>query len=309
MAKVMKVKKSAPANWQEALQLYLGFKGAQGLRPITVKGHGDVVGLFYRRHPEAWNGQVREGVYAFMGEAIKPATYNIRRNYLRQYFAWAVEERIVDVDPMAKLKKRRDEGRTTVLDEDTVRKLLILPDKSTFAGLRDYALICFFMDTGARPNEAFSLGIHDIDLKAKEARIASGVSKTGVSRTLPISTITAQAIANLIQSRHHMWKNNVTVFCSAEGTPMRNDTWGDRLEVYAKLLGVKFHPYALRHTFATLFLRGGGNALALQRLMGHSTLDMTKRYVHLSQADVKSQHEMASPLKMIFGALRVGRIR
>jgi site-specific recombinase XerD len=83
---------------------------------------------------------------------------------------------------------------------------------------------------------------------------------------------------------------------------MTNSTWGDRLEVYARLIGVKFHPYALRHTFATHFLRAGGNALALQKLMGHSTLEMTKRYVHLTAADLKAQHEMASPLNGLINA-------
>ena len=98
-----------------------------------------------------------------------------------------------------------------------------------------------------------------------------------------------------------MWSDEVPVFSSCEGTALRNDTWGDRLEKYGDELGVKIHPYMLRHTFATLFLRAGGNALALQRLMGHSTLEMTRRYVHLNQDDVKTQHTGASPMQRIAG--------
>jgi site-specific recombinase XerD len=64
---------------------------------------------------------------------------------------------------------------------------------------------------------------------------------------------------------------------------------------------VKVYPYMLRHTFATLFLRAEGNALALQRLMGHSTLDMTRRYVHLNEQDMKTQHAGASPMQRITG--------
>ena len=98
-----------------------------------------------------------------------------------------------------------------------------------------------------------------------------------------------------------MWIDEVPVFCSCEGTLLRNDTWGDRLEKYGDELGVKVYPYMLRHTFATLFLRAGGNALALQRLMGHSTLEMTRRYVHLNQEDMKNQHAGASPMQRITG--------
>ena len=55
MARVKKVKKNVPQSWEEALQFYLMWKKAEGIREITLKGHKDVIGLFYRRHPEAYN--------------------------------------------------------------------------------------------------------------------------------------------------------------------------------------------------------------------------------------------------------------
>lgn len=271
MAKVMKLRKTTPKRtWSGALEEYLLFKRAQGLRDITVKGHRNVMELFFKRHPDCWPDEVREAVYRFMGEDIKPATFNIRRNYMKQFFAWAVGEGYIDEDPMADLKKRKDSGRVESLGDDEVRQLLLLPDRSTFAGLRDYALLCFTLDTGARPKEAFSLRIGDSNFPSSEVRIAAEVAKTGVSRTLPLSPVTVQAVKLLIRVRHEMWNEEVPVFCSAEGTPMRNDTWGDRLEMYGKESDVKVHPYMLRHTFATLFLRAGGNALVF--LPGHCVL-------------------------------------
>lgn len=88
MARVMRIKRVQPSTWEETLEQYLLWKQAQGLRDITVKGHRDVIGLLYRRYPEAWCENPKEAVYRFMGESIKPATYNIRRNYLRQFFEW-----------------------------------------------------------------------------------------------------------------------------------------------------------------------------------------------------------------------------
>ena len=300
MTKVMKIKKRSPRlSWNNAIEEYLLLKKAQGLRDITVKGHRNVMELFFKRHPDCWPYDVKEAVYRFMGEDIKPTTFNIRRNYMKQFFAWAVGEGYIDQNPMNDLKKRKDSGRVESLSEDEVRQLLLLPDRSTFAGLRDYGLLCFMLDTGARPKEAFSLRITDFNFPSSEVRITSEVAKTGVSRTLPLSPVTTQAVRLLIMVRHEMWSDEVPVFCTAEGTPLRNDTWGDRLEMYGKELSIKVHPYMLRHTFATLFLRAGGNALALQRLMGHSTLEMTKRYVHLNQADMRSQHAGASPMQKV----------
>ena len=300
MAKILRIRKDLPTSWQDAMQQYLWFKQAEGLREITLKGHRDVISLFFKRHPEAFDpAKLRPSVYAFMGEKIKPATYNIRRNYLRQFFDWCLREGIFAENPLQGLKKRKDDGRAANLDADTLTRLLALPDTSTFAGLRDYALLLLTLDTGIRPKEAFSLFIADMNLRSLEVYIRSEVAKTKISRTLPISPVTAEAVRSLTASRHPAWGDNVPVFSSAEGTPLRNDTWGDRLERYSRQLGVKVYPYALRHAFALQFLRNGGHALALQKTMGHADLTMTKRYVALTQQDLREQHAIASPLNSL----------
>jgi site-specific recombinase XerD len=260
------MKKDCPATWEEAMRQFLWWEQAQGLREITLKGQRDVIRLFFNRHPTAWQAKLKESAYEFLAEKIKPATYNIRINYLRKFFGWAVSEGIVSQNPLEGFKRRRDEGRTFSLDEETLAKLLSLPDRKTYAGQRDFALLCLSLDTGIRPKEAFSLTLDDVSFRALEVRVSAGVAKTGVSRTLPICPVTARTIRELVLSRHPAWDESVSVFCTTDGTPLRNDTWGDRLAAYSKRLGVKFHPYALRHSFATCFLRQGGNALALQRI-------------------------------------------
>lgn len=299
MARVTKVTKGkqTPSSWQEAMEQYLAFKQAQGLRPITIRGHRDVIRLFFKRHPEAYpSDDPRAAVYAFMGEDIKPATYNIRRNYLKQFFNWAIQEGIYQENPLDKLKKRRDEGRVVILEGETLSRLLDLPDRQSYAGLRDYTLLLLTLDTGIRPKEALSLMVEDINLRALEVYVRSEVAKTKVSRTLPISSVTATAIKDLMEARHPEWGENTPIFSTTDGNPMTRDTWSRRMQMYSCKLGVKVKPYDLRHAFALEYLRNGGNALALQRIMGHTDLNMTKRYVALTHGDLKEQHNTASPV-------------
>ncbi len=72
---------------------------------------------------------------------------------------------------------------------------------------------------------------------------------------------------------------------------MNRKAWAYRMKQYSKKLGVKIRPYDLRHTFALLYLQGGGHAFSLQRTLGHTNPHMTRRYVAVSDSELKRCHE------------------
>jgi hypothetical protein len=69
-----------------------------------------------------------------------------------------------------------------------------------------------------------------------------------------------------------------------------------RLGGRAGLEGVRTNPHTFRHTFAKLYLLNGGDLFSLQRILGHTSLDMVRRYVNLDTGEVKRQHAQASPV-------------
>ena len=60
---------------------------------------------------------------------------------------------------------------------------------------------------------------------------------------------------------------------------------------------IHLHPHRFRHTFAISFIRNQGNIYALQKILGHTTLDMVKRYLKLAESDVTKAHREATPIK------------
>ena len=77
---------------------------------------------------------------------------------------------------------------------------------------------------------------------------------------------------------------------------MNRNIAGKVLRRLGRRVGVHAYPHKFRHTGATQFLRNGGNVFALKEILGHSTMTMVLRYVHLAQVDIEEAHRRASPV-------------
>ena len=294
-------------SWQDALEAFVLFRKAEGYSKRTIKDYRYYVALFFNSYPDAWNpsdpSKARIAVLSYLGQdGIAPATFNIRRKYLKAFFSWLADEGAYTGNPLEGIKTRKAEPRIVQHSAEVLTKLLKLPDKTTYCGKRDYALLCLSIDTAIRPNEALALELEDVNLKEMVVLVRASVSKTRKSRTLPFSLETAKALQALITSRPREWETPL-LFANYEGERLTVSGWRQRLQKnYAPKLGLKrLSPYDLRHDAALHFLRNGMNPFALQTIMGHSNLETTKLYIALAEADIREAHETASPVKKFIG--------
>ncbi len=295
--------------WEEWLELFLLHQKAQGLAERTLDDYEYHVSLFFKKSA---TDNLKLAVMRYFADSanLSPYTFNTRRKKLKTFFEWTVAEELIPNNPMKDIAKRKEDEKPKSTSEEVLKRLLALPDTKTFVGVRDYAMFLLTMDTGIRPSEAFGLKPIDVNLKSLEINIPASVAKTRISRSLPISAITGEAIRKLMMSRHPAWKDAVPLFCTENGAPVSRFQWDKRLSKYSKDLGVKICPYQLRHSFAVIYLRSGGNAFALQRSLGHATLTMTRRYVALTESDLQQQHSIATPLnKLLPQRNRVRKIK
>jgi site-specific recombinase XerD len=119
-------------------------------------------------------------------------------------------------------------------------------------------------------------------------------------RTIWFGLTTTQALRQYLTRRGELDHNKL--FVSHTGEPINRyrvrNIIVERSE-QAGISGVRCSPHSLRHTCAVTFLRNGASAFDVQRLLGHSTLDMTKRYVSLVDSDLMDAHAKASPVDNI----------
>jgi len=162
--------------------------------------------------------------------------------------------------------------------------------------LRDRALVLLLLDTGIRASECARLTIGDVDLVAGEVTIrphGSGAKSRG--RHVYLGKAARRALWRYLASREDGEDHDAPLFVSRSGRAMTRHTIRNICRSLGKRTGVHCYPHRFRHTFAIMYLRNGGDVFTLQRLLGHSSLDMVKRYLALAKADDAAAHRRASP--------------
>jgi integrase/recombinase XerD len=114
-------------------------------------------------------------------------------------------------------------------------------------------------------------------------------------RIIPFSLALRKAIHRFAAD----FKPNAFLFATIDGVPVRRMTALRGVKLLCLELGFAPPPrtlHAFRHTFAQNYLRRGGSAFHLQKVLGHSSLEMTRRYCNLVVTDLQAAHERVSLL-------------
>lgn len=161
--------------------------------------------------------------------------------------------------------------------------------------LRDRAIILLLIDTGIRATELCELRLHQCDLRNKRITVWGKGSK---QRSLPLSASTSQAVWKYIQAERTEARAGDSIFVtSINPQPMDHNQLCRLLKHAGDRAGIAdVHPHRFRHTFAIQYLRNGGDSFTLQRMLGHSTMEMVRTYLQLAQADLETAHRRASPV-------------
>ncbi len=180
--------------------MFLFERKAEGKAPRTIYDYKTHITSFFKRFSRALRSEkdLRTSILKYFSDDIKPATFNLRRKYLKAFFDFLVRENVIIEKILLILKRGKDEERARAIPIEILKELLSAPDKKSYAGFRDYCLILFMLDTGIRPGEALKLKKEDFNFASFEITIPDNVAKTRKKRTLPLSPVVAKEIKKLL---------------------------------------------------------------------------------------------------------------
>ena len=186
----------------------------------------------------------------------------------------------------------------TVKDTYTDSELLALlkrPKKGCkFTEYRTWVIIQFLINCGCRSSTLRNIQNQDVD--SERHQVIFRHTKTGKLQLIPICTDLSVVLHEYMRIRGGAPSDYL--FCNEYGDQLTKDALYQSISSYNKSRGVnKTSVHAFRHTFAKKYLVDcGGNAFTLQRLLGHSTLDMTRHYCRIYDADICDNFDDSCPL-------------
>lgn len=297
---------------------YYDEKQALNKSKATLTGYEEAIKIWFR-YLEACEysmlakdvdpGYVLSFSHHSLNEGMKSTTLNHYLRVVRAFLYWCMEKQYVKYFKI-KMVAEQEVVKMTYSDDDCM-KLLARPRKNdSFVEWRTWAIINWVLATGNRAGTICNIKIGDVNFAKKELYINR--TKNNRASILPLSA----ALANALQEYIKMWLYNF----GPNDWLFPSSTTAEQLTVNALKHSVRRYNaardveltsiHAFRHTFAKNWIRNTGDVFRLQKILGHSTLEMTRRYVNMFSEDLKEGYEEFSPLdKLKKGSARAQQIK
>ncbi|MGC8721696.1 MAG: site-specific tyrosine recombinase/integron integrase [Caldisericaceae bacterium] len=146
------------------------------------------------------------------------------------------------------------------------------------SNIRDITILSFIIFTGVRVSELVDLTIENVNLKDNYARVRGKGDK---ERIIPIAPDLSRMLKTYLSTRNNDSEYLFTSKFDDRFTPLSIQLMVRKYSLKAKL-GKRITPHKLRHTFATLALEAGVSPITISELLGHSSLNTTMKYTHVT---------------------------
>jgi integrase/recombinase XerC len=294
----------------ELLKLWLSsLKHERRASPNTLRAYGDDVARFLNFQREHLGGAVTEQALSKLRPADIRAFIATRRNEglgaggvqralaaIRGFYKFLAREGILEnAAPRAVRTPRLKRGLPRPLSEIDAQRAIDEAGEHDveWLGARDAALLTLLYGAGLRISEALSLKRGDVPL----AETLTILGKGRKERVVPVLPLLREAISDYAAKIPFTAAPSAPLFLSRRGKPMSAREAQGLMQKLRGRLGLteRATPHALRHSFATHLLQGGGDLRSVQELLGHASLSTTQTYTEIDMRQLMETYASAHP--------------
>jgi len=225
---------------------------------------------------------------------VSDHTINGRIRVLKLFFNYLQKDGLLNNgNPMQAISFiRAEKTLKPILGPEQIEKLLSIPSRRTFQGYRNYCMVLTFWDSLIRLSELINLKAADVDLKAGLIKV---YGKGRKERIVPIGARTIKHL-DYYWFKFRQGLPSEYFFCTSAGKRLTIRHVERILERIGRRAGVYVTPHLIRHSAATWWIKSGAQPMYLQNLMGHTSMSVTQKYIHLASiGDLKNHHTKFSP--------------
>lgn len=306
-----KIKKSSGYDLipvEQAFEEFITEKEAKNLSPATIRNYRQSFTMFMEFHgfnSETTTDEIQAShfykwINSMKLDGVKPTSINHYLRDCRAFLYWCMDADRAYIAPPYKINMiEGQEEQLKLFSDEELDLLLEKPRKNdSFAEWRSWAIVNWVLGTGNRASTICDVKLTDINFSKKE--IALGHTKNKKAQIIPLSS----SLETVIKEYIRMWRKDAPIdgylFCNIGEDKLTTNALRHAFSRYCESRGVeKTNIHGLRHNFAKGWVRNNGNMFALQKILGHSSLDMTRKYVKLFSEDIKEDFDRFSPLDTI----------
>lgn len=219
---------------------------------------------------------------------------------LRSFLTWCYQQEYIPVNLSEKFRLPKAQRKAIdVLTDSEVRRLLFCFNLRYLVHLRNYCMCSLMLDSGLRLHEVVTLTIEHTHL-SEGYIIVDG--KGNKQRIVPLGLGTRKVLFRYLSRRPGCAATD-RVFLMSNLQPVTDATLRQMFRKLKKRADIpRLRAHLLRHTFATRYLENGGDMYALQQILGHTSLEMVKKYVHSTTRKIVPKFPEFSPLDNLLHA-------
>jgi integrase/recombinase XerD len=267
------------------LQEYLYDRKRRNCRPAALRGYFTTLMVFLsylkERGRTSLDTITREDLSSFIeyqqDRGRQPTTVSTRLRLLYAFLGYLVDREVVPPEVLKrKLRVKVPEALPRAMDPEDVRELLAVMKRC-----RDRALVLVLLRTGMRIGELLATRMRDVNLQERQILIMEA-QKTRVGRVAYLSADACEALTAWVQQRDSAKER---LFYAQGRLSLGYTAVRMRFAQYLEEAGLAHKGYSLhclRHTCATELLNAGMRLECLQQLLGHRSIEMTRRYARLT---------------------------